>query len=234
MIRAAFNTIEVRGRLLAMSERARGNAYKRAIRKAAAPVVAELKSAWASARRRRGSVTGEIAAAQRYSVNIRTRGKNAGMAVMKIGTDYRRGGKAKVWHIIENGFRHYGGHSVYASGGAAVREAKAHRAKFFADAVGDTRTLRRTKAGRDEIKQRYRAIRREWVSRHGDKEAMLNADWRRKTSNLSDARGRGARTAVAGRRVSRKVVESVVGDIAAQVTEYLAADVMQAAKGRAS
>lgn len=102
MIKAVLNAAEVKARLVAMGERSRRNTFKRVMRKVAKPVVQELRKNWKAARRRRGKVTGDIARAQRATVDMR---KNA-VGVLKIGADYRRGGNAKLWHILENGFTH--------------------------------------------------------------------------------------------------------------------------------
>ena len=113
MITARLNPAEVTKRLNAMGAKVRNTTYRRVLRKAGAPVAAELQRAWSGARRRGGLVSGEIADAQEVRIKVSSRGKNAGRATLEIGANYRRGGYAKLWHILENGFRHYGGHSTY-------------------------------------------------------------------------------------------------------------------------
>ena len=121
MIKAFFQDQRVKQRLRAMSERSRANVFRRVLRKAAKPVVDELKAGWRGAKRRRGKVTRVVAAAQQATVIVWKKGDRKGTATLQIGTNYRRGSYAKVWHILENGFRHYGKNATYRPAPAEVR-----------------------------------------------------------------------------------------------------------------
>ena len=50
MIKAYINAIEVKAKLLAMSDKARNRTYQRVLRRAASPVVKDLQRAWAKAK----------------------------------------------------------------------------------------------------------------------------------------------------------------------------------------
>ena len=231
MISAALNSVEVKARLAAMSARTRRNALKRAARKAAKPVVDELRSAWRGAARRDGKVSSAISAAQRYSVSSSSKRSTV---TVRIGTDYGKGNQAKLWHILENGFKHYGRNATYTASPAAVRQAQKERDSFFDQATGGRKAvsrMARQRGGRENVRQLYRAVRAEWVSRHPDKEAAINSAWRSRNARRDAARKAGGRK-VAGRRISRPVSERHVGSIAGQMKDILAAEVMAAARGK--
>ena len=227
MIKAVLHAAEVKARLLAMSESARRNVYKRALRKAAKPVVQELRNAWRGARRRKGAVTGEIAVAQAATIDM----KRSGVAILKVGTNYKRGGGAKLWHILENGFVHYGRNATYRPADPDVRAAKAERAKFFQDALGDpaeVKKLAKTKDGRAVIKAKYKGIKAAWTMRDPAKEQLLNAAWRSRKDRRDSARATGGNRTVLGRRVSRPIAQKYVTLLTQRAKDELAREVMRA------
>lgn len=231
MIKAVLHAAEVKARLLAMSEAARRNVYKRALRKAAKPVVKELRAAWRGARRRSGKVTGEISMAQAATIDM----KRNGVAVLRIGTNYKRGGGAKLWHILENGFVHYGKNATYKPADREVREAKAERAKFFQESLGDPKDIKalaRTRAGRDEIKAKYKGIKAAWTMREPGKEKLLNAAWRSRRERRDAARAGGGNQTILGRRISRPIAQKYVTLLTARAKDELAREVLRA--GRAT
>jgi hypothetical protein len=54
MIKASLHALEVKAKLLAMSEQARKKAFRKVLRQAARPVATELQRSWARAKRRGG------------------------------------------------------------------------------------------------------------------------------------------------------------------------------------
>lgn len=212
-----------------MSETTRKNTYRRVLRAAAKPVVEELRTAWRGAKRRKGKVTGEISKAQQARISVRRR---TGIATLQIGTNYKRGGFAKVWHILENGFKHYGKHSVYRAQSSEVKKIKAERDAYFASAVGDVKGLARTKAGREEIRSKYRAVRQAWIRDHADKERTLTAGWNDRNARRADARNTGGNRTVLGRRISRAIAARHVETLAQRAQDLLVAEVMKASRGR--
>jgi hypothetical protein len=229
MIKAFLQDQRVKQRLREMSERSRANVFRRVLRKAAKPVVDELKAGWRGAKRRRGKVTRVVAVAQQATVRVWKKGDRKGTATLQIGTNYRRGGYAKVWHILENGFRHYGKNATYRPAPAEVREAKAFREAYFREAVGDIRELVKTKDGRAEITQRYRAIRQRYMSEHGDKEKLENAAWRDRNRRRESARAAGGRN-VAGRRISRPIASRSAQLLATRARDMMVDHVLKGAR----
>lgn len=232
MIKAVINAKEVRARLADMSKRTRENTFKRVLRAAAKPVVQDLKTGWRGARRRKGKVTREIANAQQAMIRVWKKGDRKGTATLQIGTNYKRGGFAKVWHILENGFKHYGKNAVYRAEPLAARRAKQERDAYFDSAAGDIKQLVKTKEGREETRQRYRAIRRTWIRDHGDKERTINRAWNDRNARRADARNTGGNRTVLGRRISRPIAARHVETLAQRAQDLLVAEVMKAAKGR--
>jgi hypothetical protein len=146
--------------LKAMNPAQRQSAFRAAMRKVARPVVADLKKAWRNARRRKGRVSRDIARAQdarvRYfSRRSRSRGLPSGAVMVQVGTDYRKGGGAKLWHLLERGHRHYSrGAEVYRPN--AIREMRARKQLWLRGAVGMDQTPGRS------MKEKWHAAHQAW------------------------------------------------------------------------
>lgn len=230
MIKAFLNSQRVKQRLREMSERSRANVFRRVLRQAAKPVVSELKTGWRGAKRRRGKVTRQIATAQQATVIVWKKGDRKGTATLQIGANYRRGGFARLWHILENGFKHYGNNAVYRAAPAEARQAKAERDQYFKSAVGDVRQLAKTKEGRAELTQRYRAIGRQWRADNPTKERAINAAWWDRNKRRASARSSGGGRAVAGRRISRPIAAKSAQLLAKRAQDLMVAHVMKGAR----
>ncbi len=224
MIRAVFENAEVKARLLAMSQVARERVYRRVMRRNAKPVVNQLTQAWKGARRRQGEITGDIAWAQESRLRFKRRGKAAGMATLEIGTNYKHGGGAKLWHIIERGFRHYGKSKTYRTMGTEANRIKSERKAF----VSEVATANRVQGmGKSSVGIAFRA----WREKHGDKDAKLVAAEKGRDERRADARRRGG-SAVAGRWISRPIAQKWAPMLAQKVREDLIAEVLKAARKR--
>lgn len=230
MIKAFINAQRVKQRLRDMSERSRTRVFRRVLREAAKPVVGELKTAWRGAKRRRGKVTREIATSQQARVRVWKKGDRKGTATLQIGANYSRGGFARLWHILENGFRHYGKNAVYRAAPAEIRQARAERDKYYEAAVGDVRQLAKTKEGRAELTQRYRAIGRQWRAEHPETERKISAAWSDRNKRRDSARSSGVARAVAGRRISRPIAAKSAQLLAKRAQDLMVAHVMKGAR----
>ena len=227
MIRAVLNAATVKARLLAMSEKARKRAYQVSLRRAAAPVVKDLQRAWAAAKRRRGLVTGEIADGQQARIRFARKGSKAGTATLEIGANYRVGGYVKLWHILENGFRHYSKNATYATLGNEVNSLKRRRNVFFAEQVAAAGGRPR---GKDARKALYSGIRAAWQQRLPGADEQIAAAQKARTGRREAARAGGSRR-IAGRRISRPIAEKHVQTIAREAQRLLVAEVMRPVKG---
>ena len=224
MIRAVFENAEVKARLLAMSQVARERVYRKVMRRNAKPVVNQLTQAWKGARRRQGEITGDIAWAQESRLRFKRRGKAAGMATLEIGTNYKHGGGAKLWHIIERGFRHYGKSKTYRTMGTEANRIKSERKAF----VSEVATANRVQGmGKSSVGIAFRA----WREKHADKDAKLVAAEKGRDERRADARRRGG-NAVAGRWISRPIAQKWAPILAQKVREDLIAEVLKAARKR--
>jgi len=224
VIRAVFENAEVKARLLAMSQVARERVYRKVMRRNAKPVVNQLTQAWKGARRRQGEITGDIAWAQESRLKFKRRGKAAGMATLEIGTNYKHGGGAKLWHIIERGFRHYGKSKTYRTMGTEANRIKSERKAF----VSEVATANRVQGmGKSSVGIAFRA----WREKHGDKDAKLVAAEKGRGERRADARRRGG-SAVAGRWISRPIAQKWAPMLAQKVREDLIAEVLKAARKR--
>jgi len=224
VIRAVFENAEVKARLLAMSQVAREKVYRRVMRRNAKPVVNQLTQAWKGAKRRQGEITGDIAWAQESRLRFKRRGKAAGMATLEIGTNYKHGGGAKLWHILERGFRHYGKSKTYRTMGTEANRIKAERTAFVAEAAAANRAQG---LGKSSIGVAFRA----WREKHADKDAKLLAAEKGRGERRADARRRGG-SAVAGRWISRPIAERWAPMLAQKVRDDLIAEVLKAARKR--
>lgn len=124
-LRAAYEDRMLRECLASLKVHERERIVARAAAKALMPVRNELRRAWRAAKRRRGTVTRKIAQYQEVRYRVGQRGSAKGGTYAEVGTNYARGGQAKLWHILERGFVHYGRHATYRPDPIAVRRAAA-------------------------------------------------------------------------------------------------------------
>jgi hypothetical protein len=220
VIKAYINALEVKAKLLAMSDKARKRTYQRVLRRAASPVVKDLQRAWAKAKRRSGLVTGEIADAQQVKIRVWKKGARNGAVTMQIGTNYKRGGYANIWHILENGFRHYGKSNAYASFGE-ISALKRKKTNFLKNAVkgmeGDERRHAWNRAQGEYMRRYPQDIRAEYELE------------REKASNVERARKSGGKM-IRGWKVSRPIAQRHVSTVAQRAQELLVAEIMKPAK----
>lgn len=229
MITARLNPREVTNRLNAMQAKVRAATYRRVLKKAGAPVATKLQRAWSGARRRGGLVTGEIADAQEMKIKVASRGKNAGRATLEIGANYRRGGYAKLWHILENGFRHYSkGSSTYMTLGSEVNLLKRRKAEFRKSALESIGGMPKDKAGRNAARM---AVRAAWQKQAPEADQIIGSAQKAREGRREQARAGGSRV-IPGRRISRPIAQQHVDDVAVKAQELLVAEVMSAARGR--
>ncbi len=222
MIRAALNDADVRAKLLAMSERSRKRAYQVALRRAAAPVVKDLQRGWARAKRRTGLVTGEIADGQQARITFSRRKASSGMATLQIGANYRLGGYVKLWHILENGFRHFSRSSAYKTLGAEVQSLQRKRREFFKAQVAAAGGRPKNRDARASL---MRGISASWKARAPQADAKIAAAHSARLGRREEARRSGSRM-IAGFRVSRRIAQQHVSTLAAKAQQYLVAEVM--------
>lgn len=227
MIRGVLNAASVKARLLAMSEKARKRAYQVALRRAAAPVVKDLQRAWAGAKRRRGLVTGTIADGQRARIRFSNKGMRAGTATLEIGANYRLGSYVKLWHILENGFRHYSRNATYATLGAEVNSLKRRRQAFFAEQIKAAGGRPRSKDARNAL---YSSVRASWQRAMPEADQRIGAAQKARTGRREAARAGGSRR-IAGRRISRPIAERHVQTVAREAQRHLIAEVMRPVRG---
>lgn len=230
MITAVLNAVEVKARLLAMSQKARNRAYHVALRRAAAPVVKELQRGWAAAKRRGGLVTGEIADGQQSRVSISRRQATAGVATLQIGANYKLGGPVKLWHILENGFRHYSRSAAYTTLGGEIQSLQRKRREFFKEQIKAAGGRPKAKDARISL---MRGIRASWQQRTPGADERIAAAHKARTDRRDAARRGGSRV-IAGRRISRPIAQRHVGTLAAKAQQYLVAEVMRPARRRAA
>lgn len=230
MITAVLNSVQVKARLLAMSETTRHRAYNVSMRRAAAPVVRELQRAWGNARRKSGLVTGEIGDGQQAKLTIRRRGKAAGIARLEIGANYRLGGLVKLWHILEHGHRHFGKSTAYQTMGAEANRLKRQRSLFFAE---QTKAAGGLPKGKDARKAFYRGVRMAWNARKPEADAIVARANAARTARRDEAR-RGRFRRIPGFKVSSRIAMRRVDDLARRAQAYLVQEVMRPVRRRAA
>lgn len=154
VVRYSLNDQMLRNFLVGLKREERDRILAQAARKALNPVRNELRRAWRGAKRRRGTVTRKIAQYQEIRWRVPQRGANKGFAYAEVGTNYARGGMAKLWHILEHGAAHYGSHRTYRPDPIEVRRAAQHVASVREQVsriwkIGDRRaaTIAAHKAG---------------------------------------------------------------------------------------
>lgn len=226
MIRAAFQDLQVRAKLLAMSQVARERVYRRVMARNAKPVVNQLLQAWKGAKRRKGEVSGDIAWAQEHRLRFKRRGKQAGLAILEIGTNYKHGGGAKLWHILERGHRHYSKNATYRTLGTEANRIKRERSEFITAALKSDATPGRSR------RESFRAAVTAWKTQQAEKEAKLTTAYEGRRSRRDEARKKGGRM-IPGRWISRPIAQRWAPILANKTRADLVAEVMKAARSPA-
>lgn len=224
MIRAAFEDLQVRAKLLAMSQVARERVYRRVLRRNAKPVVNQLLQAWKGAKRRQGEITGDIAWAQESRLKFKRRGKQAGLAILEIGTNYKHGGGAKLWHILERGHRHYSKNATYRTLGTEANRIKRERSEFITAALKSDATPGRSR------RESFRAAVTAWKTQQADKEAKLTTAYEGRRARRTEARQGTGGKMIPGRWISRPIAQRWAPILANKVRADLIAEVMKAAR----
>ena len=224
MIRAAFEDMQVRAKLLAMSQVARERVYRRVLKRNAKPVTAQLMRAWKGAQRRQGEVTGDIAWAQESRLKFKRRGKQAGLAILEIGTNYKHGGGAKLWHILERGHRHYSRSATYRTMGTEANRINRERKDWISATIKQDATPGRSR------KESFRAAVTAWKTQQADKEAKLNTAYNARKTRRDEARAGGGGKRIAGRFISLPIAQRWAPVLANKVRTDLIAEVMKAAR----
>ena len=225
MIKASLHALEVKAKLLAMSDQARRKAFRKVLRQAARPVATELQRAWAKAKRRGGLVTGEIADAQESRIKFR---KRTGQATLEIGTNYKRGGYAKIWHILENGFKHYGNSSTYSTMGDEANSLKRRREVFREQAAASMGGYKgKNKAERIAL---AKASTDAWQKSMPHADSVIGTAKKAKYNRREEARKKGANRTILGRRISRPIAAKWAPKIGQIAKDLLVAEIMKPAK----
>lgn len=219
MIQASVWDKELRRKLQSLVGPARQRVYRRAMHRVGGPFAKKLEAAWRGAKRRRGSTSSKIAAAQAVKLRVFQRtSATRGDAIMEIGTEYKRGGKAKVWHILERGFRHYRKSGAYASKPSlygAAASMRSHMAAAMKSAPkGKSRQAR-------QARQAYKAAAaQEWIAANGAAAAELQASRRARAKVVAKAR-RQSSSRIPGRRISEAVTNTNRRDLSSQLAAEL-------------
>lgn len=138
-LRMQMDDLAVRTALANLPAKVNESVRKKAMREALKPAVAELRAGWRKAgTRRRGTFLRSIASATK--LDVRRAGKGQGATVRgRVGVMYgakggkKAGGRQKLFHILEGGFKHYGSSPIYGLRGKhAERKKKADAIKLTA------------------------------------------------------------------------------------------------------
>lgn len=231
MIQASVWDKDLRRKLQALTGPAKQRVYRRAFNRVGKPVAQRLQAAWKGAKHRRGSTTAKIAAAQEVKIRIFQRtSKTRGDAWMAIGTEYKRGGKAKVWHILERGFRHYRKLAAYASK-PSLYGAQAGLRDHMAAAMKSAPKGKSRQA--IQARRRYKAAAaREWAAANGAAAAEI-ATMKQKRRNAIQRAKSGA-TRIKGWLVSDAVARSTAGRLPTELAKELLRALQLELKGRAA
>jgi hypothetical protein len=219
VIQASLWDKELRRKLQALQGQAKQRVYRRAFNRVGKPVAQKLQAAWNGAKRRRGSSTKQIAKAQEVKIRVFTRtSKTRGDAWMEIGTEYKRGGKAKIWHILERGFRHYSKSKAYGSKPSLYRAAASMRAHMAqAMKAAPKGKSRQARSARQAYKQ---AAAQEWASSNGAAAAELTAVRQKRATAVKAARRQGG-SRIKGWLVSDNVARANVGNLSNDLAREL-------------
>lgn len=247
MITAKVNLKVLNGYIERLTIAGRAKVYAQAARDAANPVRNELRRAWRKAKQRNGKVTKKIAAAQEIRVFVGQRGGRKGVATVSVGTNYKRGGAVKLWHILERGFQHYGGgsNSVYTPRDARARDTE-KREGAHAAAAGEGQKAKEvqmgtegTKYARERVAQVRHQARVQFRQSNPADTAHRQAAWGAKQEAMKSARGGvvAKRKRILGRHISEpiaRLAKERLPALAAQHAQRLAWYQIDGRKGGAA
>lgn len=230
MIMATVNQDVLNQYFKRLNKAKQADLYRQAARAAANPVRNELRRAWRATKRRSGAVTKKIAAAQEIRVYKAKRGANAGTTTISVGTNYKRGGSVKLWHILERGFQHYGGGkgNVYTPRDArAIDTAKredavamaAHDAQLVHEVASGTE---KSKYGRQRLAQARHKARSEFRAQNPEDTKHRQAAYVSHQVALKSARGSvvANRKRVLGLHISGPIAQSWIARVAPLAAKY--------------
>lgn len=235
MIAAKVDLKVINGYIERLTLAGRAKVYAQAAREAANPVRNELRRAWRKAKRRSGKITRKIAAAQEVRVFVGQRGGRKGVATVMVGTNYKRGGSVKLWHLLERGYQHYGGgsNSVYTPRDARARDTE-KREDAHAKVAGDGQIAHEvlmgsegTKYARQRVAQVRHEARIQFRQNNPADTAHRRAAFASKQSAMKSARGGviANRKRILGRHISEpiaRLAKERLPAIAAQHAQRLA------------
>jgi hypothetical protein len=250
MIAAKVDLKVINGYIERLTLAGRAKVYAQAAREAANPVRNELRRAWRKAKRRSGKITRKIAAAQEVRVFVsqrRSANRGKGVATVMVGTNYKRGGSVKLWHLLERGYQHYGGgsNSVYTPRDARARDTE-KREDAHAQAAGEIQIAREVMLGTEGTKYSRQRVAQQRHQARMDFRRMNPIDtlhrrlaWASKQSAMKSARGGviANRKRILGRHISEpiaRLAKAKLPAIAAQHAQRLAWYQIDGRKGGAA
>jgi len=210
---------DIRKVLKRLESEVRLKLLRKAATQATAPTIAKLRDAWIRHPRGNGGTLGDnIAAAQRRKTTVSETG-----VTVKIGTSYRKKNKAKLWHIAERGFTHYGkngGQTYRRFSTKATRSYEASRVAFMRDAW---KQLRAAGLTRGQSRQAYGQIGRAFDARHADTAREAGRLWHGKREARANARAlpSGRKKRIPGEMISDRISATERQDLPKRFVEKL-------------
>lgn len=197
---------DIRRAMKKLDEEMRKKRLRRAAHRALAPTMERLRDAWVRHPRGRGGSLGDaIADAQVKRIKV----TETGISV-KVGTNYKRGGKAKLWHIAERGFTHYGKAGGQTYRRFSTKKTRAYEAARREFMVSAWKQMRAAGLPRGLAKQAYGKIGREFDERHAPEARAAGSFWNQRNAARSAARAlpEASRKFIRGEWISHPIARS--------------------------
>lgn len=205
---------------------------KRAMRSALAPAQKELRKRWAAAMFR-GKKPHRKAIAAATQIDVRRMGSGDSATIQgAVGVRYgrkggaRAAGRQKVWHLLEHGFFRHAATSAYRGLSSELREDAAARREFIK--VKRDEIFAKHKGTSFKAKKERNSAMREVFAEARERWAALSAFRGAKAEELKQARGAGAGTRIAGRKISTNWVAANINRVMQSIRDAVLVEARKA------
>jgi hypothetical protein len=217
-MKSSFESNDLRKALKNLPPKVQEAILKKSMRAAMQPTRDDLRKAWLAASFR-GKPPHRVAIADATRIDVRRGPPKSGQIVGRVGVDYKASSKARVWHLLEAGFRHFADRKVYAN---------------FKSKTQKDRYLAQVHAGRSEIFGERGLSRKKRVELlqmlYGEAKAA-NPSFVAERSGRAATRKATSTTAIAGRWISKKIIAANMSKMMEAVKDQALQAAEEALKG---
>jgi hypothetical protein len=236
-IRYKIDDAEVRKVLSSLPRNVAQRVQKKGMRTALQPVRNDLRQLWRNAQFR-GKTPHRKAIASATKIDVRRQGSGPRAVIAgEVGVVYGRKGGAgakgrqKVWHLLEHGFRHFGGSGGIYLGRSGAAQAEAGSRRTFIKTERD-RVMQQFKGNSFEVrKQRGQAMKAVFAAARERFQAYA-ADAQERRLRIKNVRSSGAGRNLPGRKLSTTYIRRNMRRILTAISQRTLLEARAALRGQ--